>query len=878
MHPPSGSFSSRLIACLLLLLGHADLLAAPTVSAHPQSLAVEADAAASLTVTATGTGTLTYQWQKDGVDIPGATSSTFSLASAKPWHIGDYTVRVTDSSGTMTSSIATLTVSGVNSNLWKGLIGFYNFSGDSQDRTPLANHFINTNAAPIPDRQGIANSAYFFDGISAWMISQRNLPMSGASPRTFAFWMRRANRGSLPGNPTIIGHGTKNGTGDFYNVTLSQGTGYKNLFLHGSWKSADTNRTEVIPEDQWIHVVVSSNGTVEGTQFYFNGIAAPQTFFGSGNFATVGTKLRISTSSDSGGISNDGFIWWNAGFKGGIDDVKVFNRAFNAVDISALYSGEATVQISSQPQSLSVIQNQPASLNVTATGIGSLTYVWEKDGVVIPDATSTTLAFQAVKPWNVGSYRVRITDSVGTVVSAAAQLTLNTAQPASLWQDLLLFLPFAGNTTDLSPSARTVTQSNVTTNVSPLGTVAGSASFNGTSSRMDFSPNLPDLTEMTISLWIKPRTTNQYAHLFSDWDDALGRDVYLIYDNGRIHVRAKADLGWTSEPFMTASNWYHITWIMDASSSKLFVNGQLFATINQTGSNVGYKLRSNIGYFNYGSGGDFFSGDLSAMRIYGRALTESEAVQLYQSDAPMPEIELEQPTGTALVDGSATTTWQALPTGGTAAAAPYVIRNVGLANLLNLGLTKTGTHAAEFLLGSLSTTTLAPGESTAFTVTFAPGAGASGARTASLQVASNDADENPFDIALSGTAYSTTLDADSDGMNDWGEVKLSALGFDWQTPNNTLVSALYNNAGAAGLFNSTQVQDLNVGIPLMQRNHATGEFTLTIGVDKSTNLSTWTPLPMTGPQVLINGQGKLEFRFNSPDNAAFFRLKSQPTP
>jgi hypothetical protein len=163
-------------------------------------------------------------------------------------------------------------------------------------------------------------------------------------------------------------------------------------------------------------------------------------------------------------------------------------------------------------------------------------------------------------------------------------------------------------------------------------------------------------------------------------------------------------------------------------------------------------------------------------------------------------------------------------------------------------------------------------------VAFSPGAGPSGARTASLQVASNDVDENPFDIALSGTAYSTTLDADSDGMNDWGEVKLSALGFDWQTPNTALVSTYYENAAAAGLFTTTQVQDLNVGIPLMQRNHATGEFTLTIGVDKSTNLSTWTPMPMTGPQLLINGQGKLEFRFNSPDNAAFFRLKSQSSP
>ncbi len=270
----------------------------------------------------------------------------------------------------------------------------------------------------------------------------------------------------------------------------------------------------------------------------------------------------------------------------------------------------------------------------------------------------------------------------------------------------------------------------------------------------------------------------------------------------------------------------------------------------------------------------------------------------------MPEIELEQPTGTALVDGSATSTWQALPTGGVASPVTYVIRNVGEANLLNLGLTKSGTHAADFSISSLASTTLSPGQSSSFTVTFAPGAGASGARTATLQVASNDADENPFDIALSSTAYSTTLDADSDGMNDWGEVKLSALGFDWQTPNTALVSTYYENASAAGLYNQTlynanrtagqndvinspnayslytlsQVQNLNVGVPLLQRNSATGEFTLTIGVDQSTNLTQWTPLPMTGPQTIINNQGKLEFRFTTPNNAAFFRLQTQPAP
>ena len=528
-----------------------------------------------------------------------------------------------------------------------------------------------------------------------------------------------------------------------------------------------------------------------------------------------------------------------------------------------------------------MIQNQAASLSVTATGVGSLTYSWEKDGVVIPGATSPTLSFQSVKPWNVGSYRVRITDSVGTVVSNAAEISLNTAQPASLWQDLLLFLPFAGNTTDLSASARTVTQSNVTSGVSPLGTVAGSASFNGTSSRMDFSPNLPDLTGMTFSTWVRPTTTIGSQSLFADWDDAASNDVSVSLIGDKIFVQSTkngANLSWTSESIVQAGEWMHLIWVMGPTRSLVLVNGQVIATLDTNANNVGFKLRSNIGYFNYGAGEYFFSGNLSALRIYGRALSESEARQVYQYDAPMPEIELEQPSGTSLVDGSATTTWQALPTGGAATPVSYLIRNVGVANLVNLELSKSGTNTGDFSFGTLSTSTLAPGASTTFTVTFSPGAGPSGARTATLQVVSNDADENPFDISLAGTAYSTTLDADSDGMNDWGEFKLSALGFDWQTPNTALVSTYYENAAAAGLFTTTQVQDLNVGIPLLQRNQATGEFTLTIGVDQSTNLSTWTPMPMTGPQVLINGQGKLEFRFNSPDNAAFFRLKSQPSP
>ncbi len=66
-----------------------------------------------------------------------------------------------------------------------------------------------------------------------------------------------------------------------------------------------------------------------------------------------------------------------------------------------------------------------------------------------------------------------------------------------------------------------------------------------------------------------------------------------------------------------------------------------------------------------------------------------------------------------------------------------------------------------------------------------------------------------------------------------------------------------------------------MSIPLLQRHPVTGVFTLTFGIEKSTNLSNFTPFPFISPQTTINGQGKIEFQFTVPDNAAFFRLQAQ---
>ena len=76
----------------------------PVITAHPVDTRVVLPASASFSVSASGTG-LSYQWQKNRVDIPGATSSSHSTASTTLWDIGSaYRCIVTNSFGTVRSN------------------------------------------------------------------------------------------------------------------------------------------------------------------------------------------------------------------------------------------------------------------------------------------------------------------------------------------------------------------------------------------------------------------------------------------------------------------------------------------------------------------------------------------------------------------------------------------------------------------------------------------------------------------------------------------------------------------------------------------------------------------------------------------------------
>jgi hypothetical protein len=94
----------------------------------------------------------------------------------------------------------------------------------------------------------------------------------------------------------------------------------------------------------------------------------------------------------------------------------------------AEYMGTAPA-ITAQPQSLSVTTGASVQLSVTAAATPTPTFQWYFNGQPFQGATSSTLSFANARTSDAGDYTVVVTNSLGSVTSAKATLTV-TAAPA----------------------------------------------------------------------------------------------------------------------------------------------------------------------------------------------------------------------------------------------------------------------------------------------------------------------------------------------------------------------------------------------------------------------------------------------------------------
>jgi uncharacterized repeat protein (TIGR03803 family) len=136
------------------------VLGPPIILAQPLARTVPLGGTANFTVSAVGAASLSYQWFRDGSPIPGANHPAYSLSSVQVSDSGtQFACLVTNSTGSVTSSIAVLTVVGPPSNDACSNAVVISTAPYSTNESTLA---ASSTGDPIPSCAGLpANGVWF---------------------------------------------------------------------------------------------------------------------------------------------------------------------------------------------------------------------------------------------------------------------------------------------------------------------------------------------------------------------------------------------------------------------------------------------------------------------------------------------------------------------------------------------------------------------------------------------------------------------------------------------------------------------------------------------------------------------------------------------
>lgn len=309
----------------------------------------------------------------------------------------------------------------------------------------------------------------------------------------------------------------------------------------------------------------------------------------------------------------------------GTFSVVVNNSVGSVTSVGAVLSVSAPVAapaITQQPASVTVTSGQPASFSVTATGTGPLSYQWRKDGTAITGATGAAYSVASAASTSAGTYSVVVRNSVGSVTSANATLTVNPANASGLVAAYGCDEGTGTTLKDLSGNGNNGVLSGARWTTS--GRYRGGLSFNGASSLVTVNDSASlDLTAgMTLEAWIN-------ASKPGGGRDVLykGGNVYFLMLSSTTYNRPATGGTYSSATLngpsaLSRNVWAHLAATYDGTTVRLFVNGKQVASRAQTGS-----IRTSTGALTIGGDtavGRFFEGRIDEIRIYNRALSATE--------------------------------------------------------------------------------------------------------------------------------------------------------------------------------------------------------------------------------------------------------------
>jgi type II secretory pathway pseudopilin PulG len=219
------------------------------------------------------------------------------------------------------------------------------------------------------------------------------------------------------------------------------------------------------------------------------------------------------------------------------------------------------------------------------------------------------------------------------VKDAAGNISDSASDTVEIISGLVTHWSFDGDANDdWANKNGTVTGAVLTTGVDGLANSA--YSFDGTGDYVNLgnSSSLTPQGNFTYSLWIKPSTLqrggNNYAGILakgSILDIRIRPDGIILY-----YTSGMSDnwvIGGGSSLFN--GNWHNIVFSYNGTHKKVYIDGSLFNSRAITGS-----LGTNTNDFFIGSNTENYTGLMDEVKVYDRALTQTEVTALYNIEKP----------------------------------------------------------------------------------------------------------------------------------------------------------------------------------------------------------------------------------------------------
>jgi hypothetical protein len=208
---------------------------------------------------------------------------------------------------------------------------------------------------------------------------------------------------------------------------------------------------------------------------------------------------------------------------------------------------------------------------------------------------------------------------------------------------LIAWYPFNGNANDESGNGNHGTVYNAVLTDDRFGINNDAYYFNGSNSYIatTFKPT----NFNSISIFFNPESNQVYnGGLFSTFQGGNFNGYYVGFMHGHIYIYRDGNMGDTLH-FNNWNKWNHLVIVCDGATLKYYLNGKFRKSAQGSTTHAGNLI---IGETRYNS--RFFKGKIDDIRIFDRALSYQEVINLYNNKSTIENSNWPRDTETAVVD------------------------------------------------------------------------------------------------------------------------------------------------------------------------------------------------------------------------------------